>query len=79
MRCTDSPSSSIRVHVTVDIQGHGGASRIDGVHPAGGGVVMAMDVITVDGQVELWVGLSRGFKNQHRYQKRHLDTKKERD
>lgn len=79
MRCTDSPSSSIRVHVTVDIHGHGGPSRIDGVHPAGGGVVMAVDVITVDGQVELWVGLSRGCNNQHRHQKRHLDAKKERD
>lgn len=55
-RRTDRPSSSVSFHVTVDFQGHGGTSWIDGVHPTGGFVVTAMDVVTVDGQIKLRLG-----------------------
>lgn len=55
MKCTDSPPPPVSVHVTVGMQGCGGTPWEDGVHPTGSGVVMAVDVITVDGQVELGV------------------------
>lgn len=58
LRYTDSPSASVSVHVTVDMQGRGGTSWVDGVNPTGGGVVNAMDVITVDGQIKLGVGVN---------------------
>lgn len=64
MRFTYSPSASVSVHVTVDMQGLGGTSWVDGVHPTGAGVVMAVDVITVNGQVKLGVRVPGGHKKQ---------------
>lgn len=55
VRCTDCPASSISGHVTVDLYRRCRTPWIDGVHSAGCVVVMAMDVITVDGQIILLV------------------------
>lgn len=67
-RCTDGPSASVSVHVTVHVHRGGGTPRVDGVHPAGAGVVMAIDVITVDEQVRLKVRAGRGHRDQQGYQ-----------
>lgn len=53
LRYTDCPSASVSVRVTVDMLGCGGTSWVDGVNPTGAGVVIVMDVITVNGQIKL--------------------------
>jgi len=80
LRSTDSPSAPVGVHVTVGMQRRGGTSWVDGVHATGAGVVMAIDVITVDGHQEnLGVGVNRGRENQHGEEQCRLDVKEKRE
>lgn len=61
---TDSPSSSISVHVAVDMHGRSGASWVDCVDSAGVRVVMAVDVIAVNGKAKLRAGVDRGHNKK---------------